>query len=143
MSAHVTVNLERTGTGMVFARRVFLIAGVSGLLLILPMYFLEDRIGRDQPPAITHPEYFYGFLGVVVAWQVAFLVIASDPVRFRLLMIPSVVEKAMFGVAVLLLYRGGRVSSVALIPGLIDLALGVLFVVAFLRPRTSPGGSPR
>ena len=72
---------------MVFARRTFLIAGVYGLLALVPMYFLEGRIGRDIPPPITHPEYFYGFIGVAVAWQVAFLVIARDPVRFRPLMI--------------------------------------------------------
>ena len=68
---------------MIFARRVFLIAGIYGLLVLLPLYFMEARIGRDQPPAITHPEYFYGFLGVAVSWQVAFLVISRDPVRFR------------------------------------------------------------
>ena len=38
---------------------------------------MEARVGRDYPPAITHPEYFYGFLGVAAAWQVAFLVIAA------------------------------------------------------------------
>src|SRR5689334_12782368 len=107
--------------GMVFARWVFRTAAANGLLAILPMYFLEDRIGRDQPPAVTHPEFFYGFLGVTLAWRAAFLVIASDPVRFRPLMIPAVVEKATFVIAVLLLYRGGRVSSAALVPGLIDL----------------------
>ena len=82
---------------MIFARRVFLIAGIYGLLVLLPLYFLEARIGRDQPPAITHPEYFYGFLGVAVSWQVAFLVISRDPVRFRPLMVPAVLEKATFG----------------------------------------------
>jgi hypothetical protein len=128
---------------MVFARRVFRIAGVYGLLAILPMYFLEDRIGRDQPPAVTHPEFFYGFLGVTLAWQVAFLVIASDPVRFRPLMIPAVVEKATFVIAVLLLYRSGRVASATLVLGLIDMTLGILFGISFLRTATSPGSAPR
>jgi hypothetical protein len=40
---------------MVFARRVFLIAGIYGLLVLLPLSFMEGRIGRDQPPPITHP----------------------------------------------------------------------------------------
>jgi len=47
---------------MTFARRVFTIAGIYGLLVVTPLYLLEDRIGRDQPPPITHPEFFYGFL---------------------------------------------------------------------------------
>ena len=64
------------------------------------MYFLEGRIGRDTPPPITHPEFFYGFLGVAVAWQAAFLVIARDPVRFRPLMVPAVLEKAAFALAI-------------------------------------------
>jgi hypothetical protein len=106
------------------------------------MYFLEDRIGRDQPPAVTHPEFYYGFLGVTLAWQVAFLVIAGDPVRFRPLMIPAMVEKAAFVIAVLLLYRSGRVSSATLVLGLIDLTLGILFGLAFLRTATKPGSAP-
>src|SRR3954469_10973304 len=108
---------------MTFARRVFLIAGVYGLLVLLPMYFLEARIGRDQPPAITHPEYFYGFLGVALAWQVAFLVIATDPARFRPLMVPSVLEKASFGLASVALASAGRIPAVVLVGGLIDTTL--------------------
>lgn len=45
-----------------FARRVFLVAGIWGLLIMVPQYVLEDRIGRLTPPPITHPEYFYGFV---------------------------------------------------------------------------------
>ena len=54
---------------MIFAKRVFFIAGVYGILALTPMYFLEDRIGRDFPPPIAHPEHFYGFVGVALAWQ--------------------------------------------------------------------------
>ncbi|QDV35664.1 hypothetical protein [Tautonia plasticadhaerens] len=118
---------------MVFGRRTFRIAGIYGLLLLLPMYLLEGRIGRDFPPPITHPEHFYGFLGVAAAWQVAFLVIAGDPVRFRPLMPVAVLEKASFGLAAVALWLGGRIPAPVLAPGLIDLALGVLFVVAYLR----------
>src|SRR4051812_42782423 len=115
---------------MVFARRTFLIAGVYGLLVLLPMYFLEGRIGRDAPPPISHPEFFYGFLGVAVAWQAAFLVIARVPVRFRPLMLPAVLEKAGFGLPAVALWLGGRLAGWMLIAGLIDLTLGVLFTVA-------------
>ena len=124
---------------MMFARRTFQIAGIYGLLALVPMYFLEGRIGRDIPPPITHPEYFYGFLGVAVAWQFAFLVISRDPVRFRPLMIPAVLEKASFGLAAVALWLGGRLPAPTLAFGLIDLALGVLFVVAYLRTPPIPG----
>src|SRR4051812_18586091 len=127
------------GHEMVFARRTFRIAGVYGLLVLLPMYFLEGRIGRDIPPPITHPEFFSGFLGVAVAWQVAFLVISRDPVRFRPLMVPAVLEKASFGLATIALFVGSRLSGQMLVAGLIDLAIGVLFVMAYLRTPQSPG----
>jgi hypothetical protein len=123
---------------MRFARLTFLTAGIYGLLALLPLYFLEGRIGREQPPAITHPEYFYGFLGVGISWQVAFLIIARDPGRFRPLMVPSVFEKASFGTAVIALYTAGRLSGQVLALGLIDLAFGILFVVAYLRTMGSP-----
>jgi hypothetical protein len=126
------------GHEMVFARRTFLIAGIYGLLVLVPMYFLEGRIGGDSPPPITHPEFFYGFVGVAVAWQAAFLVIARDPVRFRPLMLPAVLEKASFGLPAIALWLGGRLATSMLAAGLIDLALGVLFIVAYLRTPGSP-----
>ena len=35
-----------------FARWVFLLAGIIGLVEIVPLYFMESIIGRMQPPAI-------------------------------------------------------------------------------------------
>jgi hypothetical protein len=116
---------------MRFARWLFRIAGIYGLAVLLPQYLLEERVGRDDPPAITHPEYFYGFLGVAVSWQVAFLLIAQDPRRYRLFMIPAILEKATFGVAVLVLFVQQRASGTLLAFGIIDLVWGLLFVVAY------------
>jgi hypothetical protein len=125
---------------MNFARWVFRIAGVYGLLVMLPQYFLEGQIGRDYPPPITHPEQFYGFVGVVVAWQVAFLVIARDPARYRTMMLPAVLEKATFGVAVLVLFLQQRVAAVFVGFAAVDLVLGTLFLIAWwrCRPEYSP-----
>ncbi len=50
-----------------FAKRVFLVAGVYGLAVLFPQYFMEGQTGRDFPPPINHPEYFYGFIGVALA----------------------------------------------------------------------------
>ena len=118
---------------MRFARRLFLIAGIYGLLALLPQYFLEAKNGRDFPPAITHPEYYYGFIGVAVAWQVLFLVVARDPVRYRAMMIPSILEKASFGIAVVVLFLQHRASSFLLGFGIVDLIWGLLFAVAYAR----------
>ncbi len=124
------------GAGMKFAKQVFLGAGIYGLIVLLPQYALEEKIGRDYPPAITHPEFFYGFIGVAVAWQIVFLILATDPVKYRPMMIPAIVEKGSFGIPAIVLFLGGRLSLPMLGAGLIDLLLGILFLVAFVL--TSP-----
>ena len=131
--------------GSAFASRVFRVAAIYGLLVLVPQYFMEAKIGRDTPPPITHPEYFYGFVGVALAWQLAFLLVARDPVRFRPLMPVAVVEKATFGVATIALYLGGRLGAQMLLAGLVDLLLGTLFVVSYLRTANAADGdtSPR
>lgn len=124
---------------MKLARWVFRIAGLYGLAALLPQYFLMEQVGRDDPPPITHPEYFYGFIGVAIAWQVAFLVIARDPVRYRPLMLVAVLEKAVFAVPVALLYPRGQASDALLGFGIIDAVLGVLFAVSYLRTPPQAG----
>jgi hypothetical protein len=121
-----------------FARRVYTIAGIYGLIVMFPQYFMEDKIGRDYPPPITHPEYFCGFIGIVLVWQIAFLVMARDPARFRALMPVTVLEKLAFAVPVLLLYRDGRVAAALLPFAAIDLVLGTLFLIAWRRTGTAP-----
>ena len=118
---------------MKFARRVFSIAGIYGLLVLLPQYFLEAKNGRDFPPAITHPEYYYGFIGVGLACQILFLIIARDPARYRAMMIPAVLEKFTFVAAVVTLFLLGRVSAVMLGLSCVDLLLGLLFIVAYAK----------
>lgn len=118
---------------MRFAKLVFLVAGIYGLIALVPMYFMEEQTGRDYPPPVTHPEFYYGFIGVAVAWQLAFLVMSREPVRYRPLMIPAVVEKFSFGIAVAVLYLQQRVSTLIVGAATIDSILGVLFVLAFLK----------
>jgi hypothetical protein len=118
---------------MRFAKIVYTVAGVYGLLVLLPQYFLEGRTGHDMPAEVTYPEYYYGFIGVALAWQVLFLILARDPVRYRPLMIPTILEKAGFGVAVIVLFLLSRVGLSMLGAALIDLLLGTLFVIAYVR----------
>ena len=120
-----------------FARRVYTVAGIYGLIVMLPQYVMADRIGRDTPPPITHVEYFYGFIGVVVAWQIAFLVIARDPQRYRALMPVTVLEKLVFAIPVLMLWAKGQVAGSVLPFAGIDLLLGALFLLSYLRTKSS------
>jgi hypothetical protein len=120
---------------MKFAKWTFRIAGIWGILVLPPLYFVFDDIGRFQPPAITHPEFYYGFVGVTLAWQLAFLVMATDPVRYRPLMIPAMFEKFGYVVALAILHAQGRVPAALLAFSMTDLILGVLFVVSYFRTR--------
>lgn len=123
-----------------FARRVFLIAAIYGLVVLPLHYFAEGFIGAHHPPAITHPEFFYGFLGVAIAWQVAFLIIAQDPVRYRLMMLPGILEKLGFGVAAVVLFSLKRLDAPMLIAGCGDLVFAALFIAAFRStPATADG----
>jgi hypothetical protein len=118
---------------MKFAKLVFRIAGIWGLLVITPLYFMFDRISRFDPPPITHPGFFYGFVGLALSWQVAFLFISTDPVRYRPMMIPPVLEKITYSAAIIMLVLQGRMRPSDLVFAATDLLLGVLFVVSYFK----------
>ena len=120
---------------MKFAKIVFYAAGIWGFLVLTPLYFLFDRIGRHDPPPITHPGFYYGFVGVGLAWQIAFLIIATNPVRYRPLMIACMVEKFGYAASLAVLYLQRRLHGSDLTFGAVDLLFGLLFVVAFSRTK--------
>jgi len=117
---------------MKFARVVFWFVGIWGFLVLTPLYFLYDTIGKQTPPPLTHPGYYYGFVGVGLVWQLTFLMIGSDPVRYRPLMIPAMLEKFVYVVTLIVLYLQGRIGPKEMF-GLTDLILGLLFVAAYLK----------
>jgi hypothetical protein len=121
---------------MRFAKIVFLIAGTWGVLVITPLYFMFDVISRNDPPPITHPGFFYGFAAAALAWQIAFFFIARDPVRYRPLMIPSIFEKLSYGVAVVILVLQGRMHRSDEVFGVVDLLLGIMFVLSYIKTRS-------
>jgi hypothetical protein len=61
--------------------------------VLTPLYFLYDSVGNSTPPPGTHPEFYYGFVAVGLVWQFAFLLIGTDPLRFRPMMVPAMLEK--------------------------------------------------
>ena len=120
---------------MRFAKWTFVGAGIWGILVLLPLYWLVDVTGRPYNPPANYPHFFYGFLSVAMAWQVAFLVIGSNPKRFRPLMIPSILEKLGHVGTVATLYSKGRIPAIDAQGALPDLLLGILFIVAFAKTR--------
>lgn len=117
---------------MRFAKWVFYGAGVYGLAVTLPLYFTERQFSIDHPPAVTHPEFYYGFVGLCVAWQIVFLIVGSDPVRYRPIMLAALVEKFSFVIAVPFLLAQGRTPMMFAWAAGMDGVLGVLFVIAWV-----------
>jgi hypothetical protein len=120
------------------AKVVFRIAGIYGFVVLTPIYFMEGAIGRETPPPVTHPEYFYGFLGAGLAWQIVFLVMSTDPERYRALILPSILEKVSYGVALLVLFAQHRLPSSVLAVGSGDWIFAVLFLVAYFVTKPGP-----
>jgi hypothetical protein len=127
---------------MKFARRTFLLAGIWGLVVMTPMYFMFDTIGRQYPPPITHPDMYYGFVSVTWVWQIAYLVISTDPVRFRPFMLVGILAKSLYFATMSAVYASGGIQLSQLAAVTPDLVLAVLFAVAFVKtPRFWPASA--
>ena len=97
-----------------FAKRVFLLAGIYGLVVLLPQHVVEWGL----PAPIAQPEHFYGFIGVALSWQFVFLLIARDVQRYRPLMLMGVLE---------------TFSSLQIVPTFADRGAGSTSRFGFLR----------
>jgi hypothetical protein len=115
-----------------FARFVYLAAGIWGIFITLPLYFLSDFISTRSPPAINHVEFYYGFVGVTLAWQIAFLLIAKEPHRLRLMMLPSIFEKASYSMSILVLLLQHQISVSQSVLAVTDSIWAVLFIASFV-----------
>jgi hypothetical protein len=109
------------------AKWIFRIAGTYGVVVLLPMYFLEHMFTDS-----AHPEFYYGFIGIGLAWQVLFFLLATDPIRYRLMMIPAILEKLAYGVATFGLYLAGRAEASVPLSGAVDWFFAALFLWAWL-----------
>jgi hypothetical protein len=123
---------------MALASRGLTIAGVYGLVVLLPLYALEAWIGVDDPPPITHPEFYYGFVGVAAAWQVAFLLIGRSgaaPADDA----PADPREARVRARRRRPLPGGRVTGMPLATGLVDLLWAGAFAAARARTPAARG----
>lgn len=123
-----------------FAKRVFQVAGLWGLFILTFAYasYLQGLDGTNV--GATKPEFVHGFFLVALSWQVAFLIISTDPARYRPLMIAAMLEKFPFAFVVIALFANGQVSLAMLVLGLIDGVLGALFAIAYQRTKPRPAG---
>ena len=115
---------------------VFGIAAIYGFVLLIPLYFLMNTIGRKSPPLITHPQFYCGFVGVTLLWQCIFVLIALDPLRFQAIIPIAVLEKVACTVPVLILYLMDKVQLNILGTALADPIFAILFLAAYFRVST-------
>ena len=118
------------------ARWLFRGAAVYGLIILLPLYFLERQVAAPAA-LLDHPIYYYGFVGAAAAWQLVYWTIGGDPVGYRAFMPLAVVAKFGFWVPSLILWLNGRAptSTFAVTNG--DLILGIAFFLAWRTLKTS------
>lgn len=122
-------------------RLIFALAALYGMTVLLLGLFGEERFNAAMPPAITHPEFYYGFHGVALVFQFLFVLIAIDPVRYRPLMLLAVLEKLAFFVPALWLYDSGRLMEGGAFYGaMIDGVWALLFVLAWWLARPEEEG---
>ncbi len=97
------------------------------MLAIIPMYMAPGTYR------------YYGVLGPLVAWQLVFFLIAADPKRYRPIMIPAILEKALWILTLIVFFVQGRITTVEVLGGTIPHGvLGVLFAIAFFLTHANP-----
>jgi hypothetical protein len=107
---------------MTFAKVVFWIAGGLGVPAAISMYFNPG------------PYYYYGSIGPIIAWQIVFMLIATNPAKFRVIMIPAMLEKLIWIGTIVYFHLHGQVTAKELTANLLTHGvLGTLFVIAFFR----------
>ena len=112
-----------------FAPRMFRLAAVYGVLVLVPLYFL--------PLPLHGGEVYLGFVGLALVFQAVFWVIGGNPRRYRALMLPAVAEKLVFALPALWLWTAGRTAPLLALFAAIDLILAAGFYYA--RRLTPPG----
>ena len=123
-------------------RIIFGLAALWGFVALIPGLFGEAAFNAEMPPAITHPEFYYGFHGVALVFQLIFVMIALDPVRYRALIPIAMLEKLAFFAPTMWLYNEGRVGEGGPFYGaIIDGVLLLLFALAWWLMRGQENGA--
>ena len=127
---------------MKVVRIIFGLAAIWGFIALIPGFFGEASFNAATPPAITHPEFYYGFYGVALVFQLIFVMIAVDPLRYRPLIGIAILEKLGFFLPSMLLHSEGRLAESGIyFGGVIDGVLALLFALAWWFSRRAGSGN--
>ena len=117
-----------------FARRIYIGAALYGFVGAGSLYF--------TPAPDPHRLLYFAFAGIALVFQGVFLLIARDPRRFAPLLGLTVFEKLSFAIPALAFGARGQAAPALVLGGVVDLALAVLFALAWRRIALSnPAGT--
>jgi len=116
---------------MGLARLVYLVAGLWGLIVI-PLGYASYLSGADPSlSSVARPEIVHGFFLITLPWQLLFLLMSRDPLRYNAVMPLTVLEKLPFAAITLALFTKGQASSVMGFFAAMDGLFGVLFAISY------------
>ena len=118
---------------MKIARWIFLAAGVLGLVPLAPIFYELARGGQDMlPDGGSMGLFIYIFLALYTFWQIFYLILAANPMRFRPMIILAFFVCAVTPFNTLWLYFYGMVVWQGII--IVSLAFALLFLGSFWMP---------
>ncbi len=121
------------------ARWLFRGAAIYGAILLLPVYFLEARIAAPAT-RLPAPEYFYGFIGAALSFQLVYWVIGGAPRKYYALMPLAVGAKLSFWIPTAILWSAGRTTTSTFALSCGDLLLAIAFLLAWRSVRPGIDG---
>jgi hypothetical protein len=120
-----------------FAKWVFTIGGIWGVLIIAPLFFVEQQLAAATGP-FSHPDAYYGFVASTFAWQLGYLVIGRNPSAYRPFMLLGALGKVIYFTGNWVLFAEGRIPISVPLVASPDIVLAILFVIAWFRTRPAP-----
>ena len=119
------------------ARGIFIAAALYGFAVLGAWMFITPKMVGSA--STQQPEIYYGFGSIGLAWQPVFLLIASDQLRYRPLMLIAAIGEKFFFVGILTVLMLRHIAGLHWIPAAAaDGFLGVMFVLAYLITRAKP-----
>jgi hypothetical protein len=102
------------------------------VLTVPPLYFVEDQMEARYGP-MFYPEWYYGMLTLILAFQLLYFLIGRDPVRLRPVMPAAILAKLGFASTLWTLFALGRTPLQVTLSASPDLIWVALFLVAYVR----------
>jgi len=115
---------------MKLVRWIFFSAGIFGLIPVISLAY-SSLVSKESilPDGTTTGLFFYGSAVQYICWQILYLFLSRDPLRYRSIMIPAFFAIAITPFYPIWLYIYGFRPWIPIT--LVNLVFALLFVLAF------------